>query len=224
MRNINILNIVFLILLVVIISSCNINQNNNIIPLSSVEIKNYKGEKLSSINDFHENSIKGPQYIDISKYHLEINGLVENPINLTYDQILQNQHYSKIVTLYCVEGWDAKINWEGILLKDIINNAKIKPDANTIILYAYDGYSTSFPLNYILNNNIMIAYKMNNITLPPERGFPFQLVAEQKWGYKWIKWITKIELSNDTNYKGFWESKGYNNNGSLDGPKLEENK
>jgi Sulfite oxidase and related enzymes len=41
------------------------------------------------------------------------------------------------------------------------------------------------------------------------------LVAEQKWGYKWIKWITKIELSNDPNYKGYWESRGYSNGGNL---------
>jgi DMSO/TMAO reductase YedYZ molybdopterin-dependent catalytic subunit len=68
----------------------------------------------------------------------------------------------------------------------------------------------------------MMAYKMNGVVLPPERGFPFQLVAEQKWGYKWIKWITKIELSSDTNYKGFWESRGYNNNGDLNGSKFSQ--
>ena len=65
-----------------------------------------------------------------------------------------------------------------------------------------------------------MASKMNGVVLPPERGFPFQLVAEQKWGYKWIKWITKIELSSDTNYKGFWESRGYNDNGDLNGSKF----
>jgi DMSO/TMAO reductase YedYZ molybdopterin-dependent catalytic subunit len=60
-----------------------------------------------------------------------------------------------------------------------------------------------------------LAYEMNEIPLPPERGFPFQLVAESKWGYKWIKWVTKIELSDDVNYKGYWESRGYSNNADL---------
>ena len=60
-------------------------------------------------------------------------------------------------------------------------------------------------------------FKITFAVLRPERGFPFQLVAEQKWGYKWIKWITKIELSNDPNYKGYWESRGYNNNGDVNG-------
>ena len=61
---------------------------------------------------------------------------------------------------------------------------------------------------------------MNNVTIPPEYGFPFQLVAESKWGYKWIKWVTKIEVSNDTNYTGYWESRGYTNGGDRK-PKLQ---
>ena len=60
-----------------------------------------------------------------------------------------------------------------------------------------------------------MAYRMNNITLPAERGYPFELVAEDKWGYKWIKWIEKIELTDDPNYRGYWESRGYSNNGNL---------
>lgn len=56
---------------------------------------------------------------------------------------------------------------------------------------------------------------MNNITIPSERGFPFQLVAESKWGYKWIKWITEINLSSNQEYRGFWESVGYSNDGDL---------
>jgi DMSO/TMAO reductase YedYZ molybdopterin-dependent catalytic subunit len=67
-----------------------------------------------------------------------------------------------------------------------------------------------------MDNDILVAYKMNGIDLPPERGYPFQLVAESKWGYKWIKWITDIELSNDEEYEGYWESRGYSNSGDLD--------
>ena len=59
---------------------------------------------------------------------------------------------------------------------------------------------------------------MNNVTLPPERGYPFELVAESKWGYKWIKWLTTIELSDDDKYRGFWESRGWPNNGDIEDP------
>jgi DMSO/TMAO reductase YedYZ molybdopterin-dependent catalytic subunit len=60
-----------------------------------------------------------------------------------------------------------------------------------------------------------MAYKMNDVTIPPERGFPFMLVAESKWGYKWAKWITGIEFSSDISYKGYWEDRGYSNDGDL---------
>jgi len=197
--------------------------NKSPIQLASAEVAEYKGERLDSINDFRENSIKGVQYVDRKSYNLEITGLVNNPAKYSYEDVLKLQLYQKVVQLNCVEGWSAKILWEGVLARDLIKNLGIKPEAKTVIFYAYDGYSTSFPLDYVLDNDIIMAYKMNGVELPPERGFPFELVAEQKWGYKWIKWITKIELSDDVNYKGFWESRGYNNNGDLSGSKFETN-
>ena len=184
--------------------------------LENVEIREYEGEDLSSINAFRENSIKGPQYVNAENYTLTVSGLVNNELQLTYDEVVNDyQHFEKVVTLHCVEGWSVTILWEGILVKDLIEAAEIDPNATTAIFYAYDGYSTSVPLDYIIDNNILMAYKMNNVTLPPERGFPFQLVAESKWGYKWIKWITEIELSDNEDYKGFWESRGYSNDGNL---------
>lgn len=181
-----------------------------------VEIREYEGQDLSSISHFRENSIKGPQYLDNETYSLTVTGLVNNELEYTYDEVLYNYpSFKKVVTLRCVEGWSVTILWEGIQLKDLIADAEVNPEATTVIFYAYDGYSTSLPLDYIIDNNIMMAYKMNNVTLPPERGFPFQLVAESKWGYKWIKWITAIELSDNEDYRGFWESRGYPNDADL---------
>ncbi len=194
------------------LSGC--TQNNFV--LDDVEIREYNGEKLSSVYDFRENSIKGPQYIDEANYTLKITGLVENPLEFTYEPLLDRyQSYQKVVTLYCVEGWKVTILWQGILIQDILDDAQPLEKGVTTIFHAYDGYTTSFPTRDISENNILMAYKMNNVTLPAERGFPFQLVAESKWGYKWIKWITEIELSSDTDYEGFWEQRGYSNSGNL---------
>jgi hypothetical protein len=212
---------ILIVLGVVMYSNNNILNTKNPTKLNSVEVRDYKGEKLGSINDFRENSIKGPQYINKNSYRLRITGLVNKEANYSYNDVLKLPKYQKVVEINCVEGWSVKVLWEGILVKDLFKDLSMKPQAKTVIFYAADGYSTSFPIDYIMNNNIMMAYKMNNVILPPERGFPFQLVAEQKWGYKWIKWITKIELSSDTNYKGFWEQKGYNNNGDLNGSKFQ---
>ena len=182
------------------------------IEIDGVEIREYQGEQLSSVNDFRENSIKGPQEIENSDYQLKISGLVENPDSLSYDQVLnQYQSYKKVVRLDCVEGWSVTILWEGVLVKDILADASPTDKAKIVIFHAEDGYTTSLPIEYIIENDILMAYNMNNVTLPVERGFPFQLVAESKWGYKWIKWITEIEISDDIDYEGYWEERGYSN-------------
>jgi DMSO/TMAO reductase YedYZ molybdopterin-dependent catalytic subunit len=184
--------------------------------LGYVEIREYEGQDLSSIRNFRPNSIKGTQYIDNETYRLTVKGLVTDQIELGYNEIISGyQSYKKVVTLNCVEGWKVTILWEGVLIKDLLSDVQVSSAANTVIFTAYDGYTTSLPLQYIVDNNILLAYKMNNVTLPPERGYPFQLVAESKWGYKWIKWITSIELSDNPDYEGFWESRGYSNDADL---------
>jgi DMSO/TMAO reductase YedYZ molybdopterin-dependent catalytic subunit len=184
--------------------------------LAAVEVRSYQGQDLSSISDVSENAIAGTQYINESDYQLMVTGLTLKTENLTYREILDNhQHYSKVVTLDCVEGWSAKILWEGVLVRDLINEAGVDPRANTVIFHATDGYTTSFPLSYVMDNDIIIAYKMNNVTLPAANGFPLRLVAEDKWGYKWIKWIDEIELSDNPNYQGYWEQRGYSESGNL---------
>ena len=185
--------------------------------LPGVEVRAYEGKDLSSINDFRENSIKGPQYINASDYRLTVTGLTNSTDVYSYTEVLDRfPHYTKVVTLFCVEGWDVTILWEGVKVSDIIRDAGIDPRANTVIFTAHDGYTTSFPLSYLMNNDIIMAYRMNNVTLPADRGYPFQLVAEDKWGYKWIKWVEKIELSSDPNYRGYWEERGYSNTGDLE--------
>ena len=186
--------------------------------LETVEVRDYKGEKLSSIGDFRENSIKGPQYVSLDTYHLKITGLVDDPLTLTYDQVLNHAQYSKVVTLHCVEGWDVTILWEGVLIDDLLKDAGAQTAGSIVIFHAVDGYTSSLPLDYLRQNKILLAYKMNGVIIPPERGFPFMVVAEDKWGYKWVKWVDEIQLSDNTDYHGYWESQGYNNNGDQSGP------
>jgi DMSO/TMAO reductase YedYZ molybdopterin-dependent catalytic subunit len=181
-----------------------------------VELREYFGRKLSSVTDFRENSIKGPQHVKKDSFRLEITGLVNDPKTYKYDEMINRPSYKKVVTLNCVEGWSVTILWEGVLVRDLLREAGVDSTAKIVIFYAHDGYSTSFPLDYIMENDIIMAYKMNDLTLPPERGFPFQLAAEKKWGYKWIKWITGIELSDDESHRGYWESRGYSNQADLD--------
>ena len=189
--------------------------------LPRVEIQEFEGEDLSSVDSFRENSIKGPQTVSLDTYTLKVSGLVDNPLALTYAQVLAHDAYTKVVTLHCVEGWDATILWEGVLLDDLLKEAQVQDTAVIAIFHAADGYTSSLPVAYLRDKQILLAYKMNGVDVPRERGFPFVIVAEAKWGYKWVKWVTEIELSNDPAYKGYWESFGYSNNGDLDEPYFE---
>lgn len=187
--------------------------------LGTVEVREYKGERLDAISDFRENSIKGPQYVDRETYRLKIDGAVTHPASYTYRQVLTEEStHTKVVQLDCVEGWSVKILWEGVLLSDLIEHSSPKPGAVTVIFHATDGYTTSLPLSFVRDRQILFAYKMNGVEIPPERGFPFMVVAEDKWGYKWCKWVTEIELSDDEFYRGFWESRGYARDGDLRKP------
>jgi DMSO/TMAO reductase YedYZ molybdopterin-dependent catalytic subunit len=184
--------------------------------LAPSEVRNYQGENLSTIGDVYENAIAGTQYINQTTYRLSISGLVKTPLQLTYDEVINNhQAYLKVVTIYCVEGWSAKILWQGVLVSDLLKAAGANMSTSTVIFRASDGYSTALPMNYIVNNHILLAYKMNNVTIPANRGFPFELVAESQYGYKWIKWVTSIEVSDNSAYLGYWESRGYPNNATL---------
>jgi DMSO/TMAO reductase YedYZ molybdopterin-dependent catalytic subunit len=198
-----------------------VNQFEAVDDPNVVEVTEYQGYRLDSYTDFRENSIKGPQKVDIETYRLRVTGIVESELEYTYDQVLALQSREKVVQIDCVEGWSVRALWEGVLVKDIIEEAGVDPASKIIIFHAEDGYTTSLSLDYIIENDIMLAYKINTVTLPEANGYPFQLVAESKWGYKWCKWVTMLELSDDEDYKGFWESRGYNNDASIEGSKWE---
>lgn len=206
------------ILLIIVIASIFVGSqiwigfNSGTAPTLYPELREYNGTKLGSINDFRIEAIRGIQPINLSTYRLVVTGLVSREMVYTYDEIVNNHTgYLKVVTLHCVEGWEVTALWQGVHVKDLFEEAGYNQSAQVVIFRAQDGFSTSMPLSYIVNNSIMLAYKVNNVTLPPQEGFPLQLVAEGKLGYKWIKWVTTIEVSNDTNFRGYWESNGYSN-------------
>jgi DMSO/TMAO reductase YedYZ molybdopterin-dependent catalytic subunit len=180
-----------------------------------MEIREYNGERLDPSIGPRDNSISGIQEVDINTYTLKVSGLVNNPVSLTYDAVVALPSFEKLITLHCVEGWDATILWKGALLKDIIDEASAKNTANTVVFHSVDGYTTSLPIQDIINKNIILAYSSNGIKLPAAMGYPFIVVAEDKLGYKWARWVNEIELSDNPEYKGYWETRGYDNDADI---------
>jgi len=184
------------------------------------ELMEHNGEKLDPAVGPRDNSIKGIQQVDISTYKLSVDGLADEPQTYAYDDVLALPGEERLIRLYCVEGWNANILWEGVTMKTLIEAAKPKAEVNTVIFHAVDGYTTSLPLQEILDGNLMLAYNANGVALPAEMGYPFIFVAEEKWGYKWARWVNRIELSSDESYQGYWESNGYSNEADLGRPSL----
>jgi len=210
-------SLIIVSVLVVIVGIYGVSQFNRLGKTDYVEVRDYQGVRLSSITDFRENSIRGPQEVNVTDYQLRIFGLVDTPTNYTYNEVLDNfTSYKKVVTLNCVEGWSATVLWEGVNIMDLVEEANPDVGAEIIIFHAEDGYTTSLPIDYIRDNELILAYKINEVTLPEENGFPFMLVAESKWGYKWCRWVNGLEFSDDPDYEGYWERRGYSNSGDLD--------
>jgi len=179
------------------------------------EIQEYQGVHLDPATGPRDNSIDGIQIVDIEGYTLSITGLVDNPLQLTYEEVLAYPAYERVITLYCVEGWDATILWEGVRLVDLLAAAQTQGEANTAIFKCVDGYTTSLPIETIVDRDLLLAYNANTAPLPPALGYPFIVVAEDKLGYKWARWVSEIELSSDDTYQGYWESAGYPNDADV---------
>jgi len=198
-------------------------KSNPSVP-TEVEATEFMGTKLTPISQQNNNALAGTQHIDKNTYVLTVDGLVDSPLRLTYADLSALPQISKLMPLNCVEGWNFTAKWTGPSLADIFAKAKVQSTAKIAIFYTVDlpleGF-TSLDLDYINQRNIIIALKDNDITLPDDRGFPFQVVAESKYGYKWAKWVTRVELSNNIDFRGFWEKAGYNNNAEISGPQFE---
>ena len=180
-----------------------------------LEIRDYEGMRLDPSVGPRDNSIAGIQQVNIEEYELKITGLVKNPLTFSYEQVLENKSYERLITLYCVEGWDATVLWKGVRIMDLLNKADILNENSNVIFHCLDGYTTSLPLETIKTRDLLLAYSSNGVTLPESLGFPFIVVAEDKAGYKWARWVHEIEITDDLTYEGYWESRGFSNEANI---------
>lgn len=183
------------------------------------EIRDYMGERLSPFDRQYDNSIRGPRKVDLKTYRLTVTGLVMNPLALKYEEVLSFPSFRRAVTLHCVEGWSERLLFEGVRLADLLAKAGPREGVKTVIFHAADGYTSSLSYEDARRLDILLAYKINGRTLDEKRGFPFQVVAQSKYGYKWVRWVNRIELSGKP-HAGYWERRGYSNEADVPSSRL----
>lgn len=151
--------------------------------------------------------------VDLTGWRLHVDGLVENPFTLPYDELLALPSVSQYVTLECISnsvGGNLMGNalWTGVPLKDLLARAKPQAGAADVVFHAWDKYSDSIPLIDALDDATLVAYAMNGERLNSTHGFPVRLIVPGLYGEKHVKWLTRIEVV-DYDYKGYWQGKGW---------------
>lgn len=132
--------------------------------------------------------------IDITKYTLSVDGLVNNPLSLSYDTILKYPYVTEVVLLICEGAFVDNAEWTGVPVSTLLTQAGVKPEARKVIFYSVDGYQIGLNLQDIQKDGVFLAYKVNGEVLPKEHGYPLRLVAKGKFGALWAKWVNRLEV------------------------------
>jgi DMSO/TMAO reductase YedYZ molybdopterin-dependent catalytic subunit len=146
---------------------------------------------------------------------LRVTGLIDNPLELTYEELKSLPSMEEYATLECVSnkvGGDliSTALWKGVSLKSVLGMAQVKPEATYVVFRCFDGYDVGIPLEKGLEETTLLAYEMNRATLPTNHGFPVRAIVPGIYGMMNAKWVTEIELVNSV-YEGFWQRKGWSN-------------
>ncbi|MFX0090516.1 MAG: molybdopterin-dependent oxidoreductase [Candidatus Hodarchaeota archaeon] len=179
------------------------------LPLIAVISIGEKEQTITPNDEFFTISISSnPPEINASLWTLKIEGLVANPFIFTYANFTTQPTKELIATLKCVEGPSATAKWRGVPLKDVLDRANVLNEAIDVIFHAADGYTSSLSISEARADDILLAFEMNGESLPVEHGFPVRVVAPNYAGYKWVKWVMRIEVV-DYDHLGYWESYGW---------------
>ncbi len=157
--------------------------------------------------------------VDAGSWRLRVGGEAENMLEFTYDEIKALPSREQYTTLQCISnevGGDLISNalWRGFPLKDLLDMAQPRPGANFVAFKAADDFTQCLPLDFVMNESVMLVWQMNGETLPSKHGYPLRMIAPGKYGFKGPKWITEIALSSKETL-GYWEQRGWDEVGRM---------
>jgi sulfoxide reductase catalytic subunit YedY len=133
--------------------------------------------------------------IDPEIYRLKLTGKVDKPLSLSFDQIQQLPSITEVVLLICPGVFVNNGRWTGVSLKTLLQEAKTKKGAQFIDIKGAQEKAVRIPLKELPQKKILLAYRVNDATLPKKHGFPLRLVLEDHYGYEWIKYVDEIVVS-----------------------------
>jgi len=147
---------------------------------------------------------------DPSSWRLRIDGLVRQPLELSYDELLALPKAEQVSTFHCVTGWIVDdVHWGGVRFRDLLSRVDPLPGAHAAHFVSaeipYDDYLT---LGDLRLPDVMLAYEMDGQPLLQEHGAPVRVVIPDMYGYKNVKWVDRITLVREQGY-GYWEQRGY---------------
>ena len=152
--------------------------------------------------------------VDAATWKLEVRGEgVGNPFSLTYQDLQALPWEEEYVTLTCISnsiGGELVSNalWRGVPLRLLLERAQLDPSVKRLAFHAEDGYTDSFPLDYALRDNVLVAYLMNGEPLPDDHGFPARIIVPGLYGMEHVKWLNRIEPV-EPDFRGFWQERGW---------------
>lgn len=150
---------------------------------------------------------------DPATWDLQVFGEVEGDMRWNWDEFKRLPTVQVRTDIHCVTGW-SKFDtvWEGPLFRDFIQLFGVKSTARYVIAHSEYGFTTNLPLDVMLEDNVLLAWKYNGDYLEPDHGYPLRTFVPQRYFWKSAKWLRKLEFS-AVDRPGFWEQAGYHNDG-----------
>ena len=151
---------------------------------------------------------KIPQ-IEPEKWLLRIAGQVDNPLSYSLEQLKSEFTIKEVeAKILCLRGATIGGIWRGVAVKNILEKVKPKKSASWVEVKAYSDYSEPVKLTDIEQEDVVLAFALDNKAIPPEQGGFLRLIVPQKYAYKSVKWVKELEILKEAP-SGFWERKGY---------------
>jgi len=150
---------------------------------------------------------------DPASWRLRIGGLVDHPMELTYDELRALPQASEVRDFHCVTGWSVdNVHWRGVRFQDLLGKARPHPNARALqFVSAEEPYVDYLTLAQATMPDVMLAWEMDGKPLLREHGAPVRVVIPEMYGYKNVKWVAEINLVPQAEL-GYWENLGYDEN------------